>query len=101
MRNAFDAIVFAGKKLAQFKLLEFVEKTRMFVGHFFFCMRALSRIVFLSRELLQRFEIFRRAFEFAKWIHKRAQSRDFFDFRLRAFAVRPEIGRAHARFERG
>ena len=28
------------------------------------------------------------------------KSRNFFDFRLRAFAVRPEIGRGHARFER-
>ena len=76
-------------------------KPRMFVGHFFFCVRALRWIAFLSRELLQRFEIFRRAFEFAKWIHQRAQSRNFFDFRLRALAVRPEIGRGHARFERG
>ena len=56
---------------------------------------------FFGGELLQGFEILRLAFELAKGIDERTQTRNFLDVGLRAFAIVPEIGRGHARLERG
>ena len=78
-----------------------MDQPSVFGRDFFFGMSALCSIGFFRRELLQRFEIIRIAFEFAERIDQRTQTRNFFDIGLGAFAVVPEIGRGHSRFERG
>ena len=57
------------------------------------------RIGLFRSQFLQRDEIFQVALQFAKRIDQPAQPRDFFDFALRALAIRPEIGRGHPRLE--
>ncbi len=56
-------------------------------------------VLFLGRELLQSLEIADFAFQVTKRIDERTQPRDLIDIGLGAFAIRPKIWRAHARFQ--
>ena len=67
------AIVFAGKKLAQLEFFDLVKEARMFRRDLFFRLSALSRVGFFRGELLERFEIFHRAFELPQRVQERAQ----------------------------
>jgi hypothetical protein len=58
----------------------------------------MRRVALLRGEFLQRAEIFDLAFQLLERIDQRTQSRNFLDISLRAFPIRPEIGRSHARF---
>src|SRR5437868_6210271 len=94
-------IALAGKKLAQLEFLELVNQAIVLGGDFTLGLRAM-RIVFLfGRELMKRVEILDLAFQFAKGIDQRTQTRDFIDIALGALAIVPKIGRGHPRFERG
>ncbi len=99
--EGIGAIVFTGEKLAQLEFLQLMDQSSILIRHLLFGMSALCGILFFQRKLLQRIKIFRRAFQLAKGINERPQPRNFLDVRLRALAVRPEICRRHARFQRG
>ena len=73
----------------------------MFGRDFFFRIGASCGIAFFGSQLMQCAEIFDLAFQFLKRVDQRAQSRNFFDIRLGTLAVRPEVGRRHASFDRG
>ena len=61
-------IIFAGKKLPQLELGEFVREPLMFLGHFPFRFRAAVGIAFFLGQLLQRIEILYFALQFDKRI---------------------------------
>ena len=95
------AIVFAGKKLPQLEFFQLVNETRVFADAVPFpparvaagsassaascCSASKSSVVPL---------------EFRERIQERTQPRNLLDIGLGAFAIRPEIRRAHALFER-
>ncbi len=98
--KGIGAIVFAGKKLAQLEFLQLMDEAGLLGRHFLFRFRAMGRIGLFRGELAQRLEIGHRSLQFAQRIQERTHPRDLFDVDLRPLAVRPEIDRGHALFER-
>src|SRR5687767_1593089 len=93
-------IVLARKELPQLELLKLMKQPSLFAQNLLFRLRALARIRFLLRQLAQRVEVTDRALELTERIQQRPEARNLLDVALRAFAVRPEIRRAHPLFER-
>ena len=93
------AIVFAGEKLAQFEFLQLVGQTRVLADQFLLGRGARRGVGFFGGQFLQGFEIRGITLQFRERINEGTQTRDLLDIGLRAFTVRPEVGRGHARFE--